>query len=100
MFAIIGVFVVTGCVLGGYAMAHGPFAILFQPAEVVIIGGAALGGLLIGTPLPVLKIIASKLPGVFGSSPYNKQAYLSLLSMLYEIFGKARKEGLLRWNKK
>ena len=95
MFAIIGVFVVTGCVLGGYAMAHGPFAILFQPAEVVIIGGAALGGLLIGTPLPVLKIIASKLPGVFGSSPYNKQAYLSLLSMLYEIFGKARKQGLI-----
>ena len=61
MFAIIGVLVVTGCVLGGYAMAHGPFAILFQPAEVIIIGGASLGGLLIGTPLPVLKIIAHRL---------------------------------------
>ena len=43
----------------------------------------------------MLKIIVGKLPGVFGGSPYNKQAYLSMLSMLYEIFGKARKEGLI-----
>ncbi len=95
MFAIIGVLVVTGCVLGGYAMAHGPLAILFQPAEVVIIAGAAIGGVLTATPLPVLKMLIGKLPMVFKGSPYNRETYTSMLAMLYEVFGKARKEGLI-----
>jgi chemotaxis protein MotA len=95
MFSIIGVVVVTVCVMGGYAMAHGPFQVLYQPSEFIIIVGAALGGVLIGTPPAILKILAGKLPKVFAGSGYNKAAYLEMLSLLYEIFGKARKEGLI-----
>ncbi len=51
MFAIIGFLVVLGAVVGGYLMEHGKFGVLMQPAELVIIGGAALGTLLIANPL-------------------------------------------------
>jgi len=95
LFAIIGVVVVTAAVMGGFAMAHGPFQVLVQPSEFVIIVGAALGGTLIGTPLPVLSMLAGKLPKVFTGGGYSKATYLELLAMLYEIFGKARKEGLI-----
>jgi chemotaxis protein MotA len=81
--------------MGGFAMAHGPFQVLVQPSEFVIIVGAALGGTLIGTPLPVLSMLAGKLPKVFTGGGYSKATYLELLAMLYEIFGKARKEGLI-----
>ena len=51
MFAIIGIVVVIGAVIGGYLMEHGHLEVLMQPAELVIIGGAALGTLLIANPI-------------------------------------------------
>ncbi len=95
MFAIIGIVVTIVCVAGGYAMAKGPFAVLMQPAEFVIIVGASVGGVFIGTPPPVLKVLAGKVPQIFSASKFTKATYLELLSLLYELFGKARKEGLI-----
>ncbi len=95
MFAIIGIVVVTGAILGGFAMEHGPFGVLVQPAELLIIGGAALGTVFIGTPPIVLKSVPSKLTKIFAGSKYSKKSYLELLTMLYEIFVKARKDGLV-----
>ncbi|MGB8752102.1 MAG: motility-associated protein, partial [Candidatus Sulfotelmatobacter sp.] len=43
MFAIIGIVVVFGCVVAGYLMEHGNLSVLIQPAELVTIGGAAVG---------------------------------------------------------
>lgn len=51
MFAIIGIVVVIGAIVGGYLMEHGNLLVLMQPAELVIIGGAALGTVLIANPL-------------------------------------------------
>ena len=65
MFAIIGILVVFGAVAGGYLMEHGNIRVLMQPAELLIIGGAGIGTLLISNPLPILKRIAAGLPGVF-----------------------------------
>ena len=67
MFSIIGIVVVFGAIVGGYLMEHGNLMVLMQPAELVIIFGAAVGTLLIANPLPVvirmLKGIGSVLSG-------------------------------------
>lgn len=96
MFAIIGIVVVIGAIIGGYLMEHGHLMVLFQPAELVIIGGAALGTLLIANPMYILKSIFSGLLGVLKSSPFNKAFYLENLKMLYEVFSTARKGGLAK----
>jgi chemotaxis protein MotA len=95
MFVIIGIVIVIGAILGGYLMEHGNIRVLVQPAELVIIGGAALGTVLIANPLYILKKIVGGLAGVFGSSKYGKAQYLESLKMLYELFSRARKEGLM-----
>ncbi len=95
MFVIIGIVVVIGAILGGYLMEHGNLKVLIQPAELVIIGGAALGTVLIANPLYILKQIIGGLLGVFGSSKYGKSQYMENLKMLYELFSRARKEGLM-----
>ena len=95
MFAIIGILVVFGAVIGGFLMEKGHIAVLIQPAELLILGGAAVGTLLVANPVHILKGIASGLKGVLGSSTFNKQRYLNALKMMYQFLNKVRKEGLL-----
>lgn len=94
MFLIIGSIVVVVCVLGGFVLEGGQLLALWQPVELIIIGGAALGGLLIATPLTVIKDLVSQMKGIFGSG-YKKQDYQDLLVMMFEIFNVARKDGLV-----
>jgi chemotaxis protein MotA len=95
MFAIIGIVVVFGCVVAGYLMEHGNLRVLIQPAELVIIGGAAIGTVLIANPLHILKKIAGGIGGVFGGSKFGKKAYIDALTVMYELMNKARKDGLM-----
>jgi chemotaxis protein MotA len=95
MFAIIGILVVFGAVLGGYLIEHGHIRVLLQPAELLIIGGAATGTVLIANPLHVLKQIAGGIGGVFGGSKFTKQRYLDTLKMTYDLLNKARRDGLM-----
>ncbi len=95
MFAIIGILVVFGCIVAGYLMEHGNLKVLLQPAELIIIGGAAAGTVLISNPLHILKDIASGLAGAFGSSRYSRKHYTDTLKMIFELLNKARKEGLV-----
>jgi chemotaxis protein MotA len=95
MFVIIGVVVVLGAIVGGYLMEHGNLRVLIQPAELLIIGGAAIGTVLIANPLHILKQMVGGLAGLFKGSPYNKTKYLESLKMLFELFSRARKEGLM-----
>src|ERR1700751_3480593 len=95
MFVIIGILVVFGAVAGGYLMEHGNLRVLMQPAELIIIGGAAIGTVLIANPLHILKKIAGGITGVFGGSKFGKEKYLETLKMMYELFTRARKEGLM-----
>ena len=95
MFAILGILVVFGAVLGGYLMEKGNLLVLVQPAELLIIGGAAVGTLLIANPIHILKDIAGGIGGVFGSSRYDKARYLETLRMMYGVLTKARREGNL-----
>jgi chemotaxis protein MotA len=95
MFAIIGILVVFGAVAAGYLMEHGKLLVLVQPAELIIIGGAAVGTVLIANPLHILKQIAGGMVGVFAGSKFTKQRYLDSLKMAYELLNKARREGLM-----
>lgn len=96
MFVIVGIVVVFGAVIGGYLMEHGHLAVLFQPAELVIIGGAAAGTLLIANPMHVVKQIVQAMLAVLKPSPYGEKSYLASLKMLNDLFVYARKEGLVK----
>jgi chemotaxis protein MotA len=95
MFAIIGIVVVFGCIVAGYLMEHGNLMVLLQPAELVIIAGAAAGTVLIANPLHILKAIVGQLMGILKGSPFTKDVYVQTLKMMYDLFTKARKEGLV-----
>ena len=95
MYVIIGIAVVIASVLGGFMMHHGPLAVLVQPNEFVIIGGAAIGSLLVGTPLRILKQLGANLGGLFKGDPYTKEEYLNLLKTMFEVFHVATKDGLM-----
>ncbi len=95
MFSIIGILVVFGAVLGGFLMEKGNIAVLVQPAELVTIAGAAVGTLLAANPTHVLKGIAAGLVGVLGGAKFPKQRYLDTLKMMFDLFTKARKEGMV-----
>jgi chemotaxis protein MotA len=94
MFPIIGVVIVFGSIIAGYLLEKGNLHVLFQPAEFVILGGAALGALVITCTPKGLMNILKNLSRVLGSGP-GKKEYLELLSLLYTLFSKAKKEGLL-----
>jgi chemotaxis protein MotA len=93
MFAIIGILIVFGAIVGGYLMEHGKLLVLLQPAELLIILGAAVGTVVVANPLPTLKKIAGGLAGVFAGSAFSKALYLDTLKMLFELFNHARKAG-------
>lgn len=95
MFAIIGIVVVFGAIVAGYLMEKGNLLVLLQPAELIIIGGAALGTLLIANPLHIIKAIVGGVLGVMKGSPFDQKRYLSTLKMMFELLNKVRKEGLL-----
>ncbi len=94
MLTIVGFIVVAGAVIGGFLMEGGQLMVLFQPAEFLIIGGAALGALLVATPISVLKKLIKQITSSF-SGGYGKEAYTGQMVMLYEIFNIARREGLV-----
>jgi chemotaxis protein MotA len=95
MFSIIGIVVVFGAVLGGFMMEKGPLPVLIQPSELVTIGGAAIGTMLVANPMHILKQIVSDLMRVLGGSKFSKARYTESLKMMFDLFNKARKEGLV-----
>ncbi len=94
MLVIVGSIIVLASVLGGFMMAGGPLLVLIQPAELVVIGGAALGALIIGTPLGILKALGGQMGRYFSSRP-SKADYLDLLGMLYQLFKITQQSGVM-----
>src|SRR3712207_118537 len=95
MFFVVGSVVVMLSVLGGYAAMGGKLYVLWQPFEVVIICGAALGAFVIGNRKPVLMGAGKAVLGLLKSEKHDKQAYLELLSLLYAVFKLAKSKGAL-----
>jgi chemotaxis protein MotA len=95
MFSIIGIVVVFACVIGGFLMEKGKLAVLVQPAELVTIGGAAIGTVLAANPMHILKKMVAGLMSVIKGSPFSKQRYVDTLKMMFDLFAKSRKEGAI-----
>jgi chemotaxis protein MotA len=95
MIAIVGILVVFGAVVAGFLMEKGPLLVLMQPSEFVIIGGAALGTLIASNQLHVLKSVVASLMLVLKGSKFSRARYLDTLKMMFNLFNKARKDGLV-----
>lgn len=95
MFVIIGYVVVCGMVFGGYALAGGHLGALWQPLEVMMIFGGAFGAFIVGNDTKAIKATLKAIPTLFKGSKYNKQLYMDLLALLFEILTKIRKDGLM-----
>ncbi|TPV96472.1 MAG: flagellar motor stator protein MotA [Myxococcales bacterium FL481] len=96
MISIVGMVMVIGCVLGGYVMHHGDVGVLVQVHEYIIIFGAAIGSMLVATPMTVIKGMVAQAKGVLGHRP-GKQDYIDLLTLMFEMFQIAQRSGLLGW---
>ena len=95
MMFLIGIATVILCVIGGYHAQGGHLIVLFQPFEFLIIFGSACGAFVISNPMPVIKRTAGSLGLLLKGSPYSKEAYLELLSLLYTVFKLAKTKGML-----
>ncbi|MCA1979395.1 MAG: flagellar motor stator protein MotA [Thiobacillus sp.] len=95
MLVIVGYIVVLVCVFGGFALAGGHLAALFQPLELLMIGGGAMGAFFVGNNGKAIKATMKALPTVFKGSKYTRALYMDMLALLYELLTKIRKEGLM-----
>ena len=95
MLVIIGYVVVCLSVFGGFAAGGGHLAALFQPLELVMIGGAAIGAFLVGNNGKAIKSTLKAFPTLFKGSKYTRALYMDLMSLMFEILTKVRKEGLM-----
>lgn len=95
MFVIIGWVLVTACVLGGYVALGGKLKVLYQPFELVIIGGSGVGAFITANPLPVLKKCGAGVGAALKGPKNKKDDYLELLSMMYVLFKLAKSKGNL-----
>jgi chemotaxis protein MotA len=94
MLVIVGSIIVMGSVIGGFVWAGGPVGVLVQPSEFLVIGGAALGALIISTPIPILKALMAQMVKFFSARP-GKQDYLELLGLLYQLFRITQQSGVM-----
>jgi chemotaxis protein MotA len=94
MLILVGALLVIGAVLGGYTWEGGAIHLLNQPAEFLVIGGAALGVLVTGTPLPVIKAIVTQLKRLMTSAPGRKE-FTDLLVMQYQLFRVVQSTGVM-----
>lgn len=95
MLVIIGYVVVVVSVFGGFAMGGGHLGALFQPLELLMIGGGAGGAFFVGNTGKTIKATLKAIPVLFKGSKYSKDSYMELMALLYELLGKVRKEGLM-----
>jgi chemotaxis protein MotA len=95
MIVIVGIIVVVGAVLGGFSMSGGHIGALIHPSEFVTIGGAALGGLIVGSPKKVLIDLMKGLLASLKGAPYNKAMHEEAFKCLYDLLRLARRDGML-----
>jgi chemotaxis protein MotA len=95
LFIIIGLLVVFGSIIGGYLLHHGEIGVLIQTSEFIIIGGAAVGAVIVGNPPHLAKLCVTETLALLKPSPYGKAAFEELMQVLYDVFQTARREGMI-----
>jgi chemotaxis protein MotA len=92
---VIGYLVVIVSVIGSFVALGGHLGALYQPFEFTLIAGAALGAFLAGNSRKSIKLVKAAIPGALKGAKYGKDVYMELMSLLYVILNKARREGLM-----
>ncbi|MDR0806662.1 MAG: flagellar motor stator protein MotA [Enterobacteriaceae bacterium] len=95
MLVIIGYIVVFATVLGGFALTGGSFAALFQPTELLIIGGAGVGAFIVGNNGKAIRSTLKSFPVLFRSSRYTRDLYMELMTMMFLLLTKGRQQGMM-----
>jgi chemotaxis protein MotA len=95
MIVILGTVIVIGSVLGGFWIAGGHPTTLMHISELIIIGGAALGAMVLMSPKKVLMDLVRQLIGTLKGTPYNQRAYDEMFKSLYELFMLGRRSGMV-----
>lgn len=95
MLVLVGYLIVLGSVFGGFVIAGGHLAALLQPVELLMIGGAAVGAFFVGNNGKAIRGTLKALPTALKGSKYTKALYMELMTLLFEILTKVRKEGLM-----
>jgi chemotaxis protein MotA len=95
MLLIIGFLIVLGATLGGFMLAGGQPLVLMHLSEFIVIGGIAVGVLVISAPISTIKAIVQKTLGAIKGGGAKKADYVDLLKLLYETFVLARRNGLI-----
>jgi chemotaxis protein MotA len=92
---LLGYLVVLGSVFGGYALMGGHFGALYQPLELLMIAGAAIGAFISGNNRKAIGATIRELPVLLRTSRHNKALYMDLLALLFVLLAKGRKDGML-----
>ncbi len=95
MIVFAGIAIVMGAVLAGFVMSGGQLGALMHPSELLTIGGAAVGAMIMMSPISVLKNLAHAVIGTLKGSPYDKATYRELFKLMYDLLRIARRDGLL-----
>ena len=95
MFPVVGIVVLILLVFGGFALTGGNLGPVMHalPHEMLIIGGAALGSLIIGNSGADLKALGGGLGKVFKGPQYKKQDYLDCILLVSTLMKMMRTEG-------
>ena len=95
MYLLIGLIIVFACVAGGYTMSHGDWGVLVQPAELLIILGSGIGAFLAGQTKYTFGLILKSLKHLFADPGSSKNMYLETLALLYALFSKMHRDGVI-----
>ncbi|WP_312629426.1 flagellar motor stator protein MotA [Scandinavium sp.] len=95
MLVIIGYLIVMLTVFGGYLLSGGQLGALYQPTELLIIGGAGVGAFIVGNNGKAIKATMQSIPHLLKGSRYTKDIYMDLMAMMYLILAKGRQNGLM-----
>ncbi len=95
MLVILGYLVTIGSILGGYLIVGGELGALYQPSELLIIGGAAVGAFIVGNNAKAIKATLKALPVLLQGPKYTKAVYMDLMAVLFRLMAKSRQQGML-----
>ena len=95
MLIVIGFIVVLLAVFGGFVLQDGHLAALFQPYELLMIFGGALGAFVIGNDRKAISLTWHSIPTLFHGSRYTRELYMALMALMFDVLTKVRREGLM-----
>ncbi|ALK97810.1 flagellar motor protein MotA [Massilia sp. WF1] len=95
MLIVVGFVVVLMAVFGGFVLQDGHLAALFQPYELLMIFGGALGAFVIGNDRKAISLTWHSIPTLFHGSRYTRALYMQLMALMFDVLTKVRREGLM-----